>query len=242
MNFYLRAQLKELASRVIVENAVQLVNWGHSNNPTDSGSRRWYAGPRDFLVNLQTKNKVDLALQMQHQKASEYEVAMLNAKLMAAHEDLARSFFVWDENNLKIQFEHFVWLISSLCNWDIDSGMHCLQFNYQHSPFSPHIDGTGILQPKLMGGDGFGDQISVVNIKGGSWLFFAAQVPNTQPPKYVGFKARIPEGGLWAIEGNARYRAMHSVISYSDPGGVHSQFCHSCKITASLRNGYAKPL
>ena len=135
MNFYLRAQLKELASRAIVENAVQLVNWGHSNNPTDSGSRRWYAGPRDFLVNFQTKNKVDLALQMQHLKASEYEVAMMNAKLMAAHEDLARSFFVWDENNLKMQFEHFVCLISSMCNWDIGIGMHCLQFNYRYFLF-----------------------------------------------------------------------------------------------------------
>ena len=134
MIFYLWAQLKELANRAIVENAEQLVNWGHSNNPTDSGSRRWYAGPRDFLVNLQTKNKVDLALQ-KHQKASEYEVAMLNAKLMAAHEDLARSFFVWDENNLKMQFEHFVCLISSMCNWDIGIGIHCLQFNYQHSLF-----------------------------------------------------------------------------------------------------------
>ena len=66
------------------------------------------------------KNKVDLALQKQHKKASEYEVAMMNAKLMAAHEDLARSFFVWDENNLKMQFEHFVWLIFSIFNWDSD--------------------------------------------------------------------------------------------------------------------------
>ena len=131
---------------------------------------------------------------------------------------LGRSFFAWDDNTLKLQFEHFVWLISSLCNWDIDAGMHCLQFNYQHCPFAPHVDGTGILQPKLMGGDGFGDQIAVVNVRGDSWLFVASEVPNSFPTKYVGFKARIPEGGLWAIEGSTRYKAMHGVLSDSVPG------------------------
>ena len=129
------------------------------------------------------------------------------------HGDLGISFFAWDDNTLKLQFEHFVWLISSLCNWDIDAGMHCLQFNYQHCPFAPHVDGTGILQPKLMGGDGFGDQIAVVNVRGDSWLFVASEVPNSFPTKYVGFKARIPEGGLWAIEGSTRYKAMHGVLS-----------------------------
>ena len=93
-----------------------------------------------------------------------------------------------------------------------------------------------------MCGDGFGDQIAVVNVRGDSWLFVASEVPNSFPTKYVGFKARIPEGGLWAIEGSTRYKAMHGVLSDSVPGRVHNQSCHSCKITVSLQNRYANPM
>ena len=138
-NFYLCAQLKELGSRALVENNVLLANWGHSNNSADSGSRRWYAGRREFVQNLEAKNKVKLALTLQQQQASQYEVEVRNENLVIAHGDLGRSFFAWDDSTLKLQFEHFAWLISCLCNWDIDAGMHCLQFNYQHCPFAPML-------------------------------------------------------------------------------------------------------
>ena len=116
-----------------------------------------------------------LALTLQQQQASQYEVEVRNANLVVVHGDLGRSFFAWDDNTLKLQLEHFVWLIYSLRNWDIDAGMRC--------PFARHVDGTGILQPKLMGGDGFGDQFAVVNVRGDSWLFFASEVPNSFPTK-----------------------------------------------------------
>ena len=87
LNFYLCAQLKELGSRALVENNVLLANWGHSNNSADSGSHRWYAGRREFLQNLEAKNKVKLALTLQQQQASQCEVDVRNANLVVAHGD-----------------------------------------------------------------------------------------------------------------------------------------------------------
>ena len=92
----------------------------------------------------------------------------------------------------------------------------------------------------MLGGDGFGEQIAVLTLKGANELFLANEVPNTNPPRYVGIRICIGEGSLWAIEGIVHYKAMHGILSGHYSAGVHSPECHACKVTACLRNGYEK--
>ena len=118
---------------------------------------------------------------------------------MQAYDDLALSFLPWDtadENGkLKWEFSKFGWVIATSLNWKLEEHA-CLQFNFQHNNFPAHTDGCGLLQPRLLGGDGFGEQIAVLTLKGANELFLANEVPNTNPPRYVGIRICIGKGTL----------------------------------------------
>ena len=71
-------------------------------------------------------------------------------------------------------------MAGSLC-WKLDSRYVCFQFNFQHFFFPAHTDGCGFPQRKLLGGDGFGNQIAVLQLKGGdTWVNIVGEVPHTE--------------------------------------------------------------
>ena len=63
-----------------------------------------------------------------------------------------------------------------------------------------HTDGCGFLQPKLNGGEGFGEQIAVVQLRGTgeTWVYIVAPVPGTS--QFIGIKFLVRTGDVWSME------------------------------------------
>ena len=87
-----------------------------------------------------------------------------------------------------------------------------MQFNFQHYFYPPHTDGCGFLQPKLIGRDGFGNEIAILQPKGfDTRVYFVGQVPHSD--KYVGLNFKVKTGDVWSMTGIARYQHLHAVMS-----------------------------
>ena len=71
------------------------------------------------------------------------------------------------------------WVIMSSQNWPAGNNYFIWQFNFPYYLFPAHTDGCGFLKPKLTGGEGFGHNIAVVQLKGtgNTWVFVMAEVP-----------------------------------------------------------------
>ena len=140
-------------------------------------------------------------------------------------------------SDLKWDFKMFASFVAMALNWRLDNSFGCWQFNFQHYFFPAHTDGCGFLQPKLNGGEGFGEQIAVVQLRGTgeTWVYIVAPIP-TCTSQFIGIKFLVRTGDVWSMEDCARYQYMHA-LSAPFPVGVHKPTCLDCKVTATLRNG-----
>ena len=95
------------------------------------------------------------------------------------------------------------------------------------------------MKPKLNGGEGFGDHIAVVQLRGTgvTWVFVVVEILETH--KAFDIKFRVHTGVVLTMEGDARYKHMH-VVAAPFPAGVHWPDCLGCKVKATLRNGFGK--
>ena len=157
--------------------SVNLAQWG-DNTSAESNSRTFYSGPAYFVENM-LKEQTRQLLQTCAEDCSLDRNVML-AKLETAYEDLQASFVIWDAlehaNNTgekKWDFSLFAFFIAMALNWKLDTNFLCMQFNFQHYLFPAHTDGCGFLQPKLNGGEGFGNQIAVAQLRGTgeTWVY-----------------------------------------------------------------------
>ena len=115
-------------------------------------------------------------------------------------------------------------------NWKLDTNFLCMQFNFQHYLFPAHTDGCGFLQPKLNGGEGFGNQNAVAQLRetGETWVYIVAPVPGTE--ECIGIKFLVRTGDVWLMESDARYKYMHAV-SAPFPPGIHKSTCLDCNVS-----------
>ena len=215
--------------------------WGHSSAKGERESRRHYAIKPSHRSNFRNQQLASLSLTSRAVLDLEGALAECNR----AHDFLAsKSSDIPDDPSLyvKSKLRYFAEHLATVNGWDLNDKFYALQFNYQHSQFfAPHIDFPGQLKENLLGGDGFGEQICIAQVRGSeSWVFIASQVQGLIPPKYVGVKFPIRTGDAWSMCDKARYAAVHGVLS-DCPRNVHTPSCFQCKMTASLRNGYGDP-
>lgn len=80
---------------------------------------------------------------------------------------------LYSKSKLRYLAEH----IATAQGWELSDDCYALQFNYQHTTsFPPHIDSPGPLKDNLFGGDGFGDQIAILQLRGSeSWTCASVQ-------------------------------------------------------------------
>lgn len=210
-----------------------LHHWGHSTSPIDSQSKRCYSFP-DHCINS-----------MRKQQAKELEKMFLQqgcivddkaaSKLDAAFDFLSSKCIKFKKS---LDHEFLCFTIACALGWQVDDLVHALQFNFQHQTFPPHIDDSGFLQQELRGGDGFGKQIGIAQLRGKKAMFYVAGiVPEVFPAKILGVKFELRTGDIVGLEQSARSSCVHGVVSCL-PGGTHQETCRDCKMTATLRNGF----
>jgi hypothetical protein len=98
-------------------------------------------------------------------------------------------------------------------------------FNFQRNDFPAHNDGCGgLIQPNLLGGDGFGDQIAVLTLKRQNELFIANESPQHFPSPLCGTESTHCRRDIVGnrrgspIQGNAQ----HGILSHHYPPAVHN--------------------
>ena len=114
---------------------------------------------------------------------SQVHSASCTNELDIAFNDFSESFLDWgvfdSGNKQKFEFDKLAGWICKGLGWTMHDRFICMQFNFQHYYYPCHTDGCGFLKPKLMGGDGFGDQIAVLQLRGGETsVFIAGEAPN----------------------------------------------------------------
>ena len=76
-----------------------------------------------------------------------------------------------------------------------------------------------------MGGDGFGKQIGIAQLRGPKSMFFLAGiVPGQHPPKALGVKVQMGTGDIIGLDKLARLDCVHAVVAVV-PGGAHHNNC-----------------
>ena len=88
--------------------------------------------------------------------------------------DIPDDFSLYWKSKLRYFAEH----LAAVNGWEFKENFYALQFTYQHNQiFPPHVDFSGQLRGNLLGGDGFGEQISIVQLRGcESWVFIPSEV------------------------------------------------------------------
>ena len=133
---------------------------------------------------------------------------------------------------------HAAVALANALGWTLDSKGFCLQANYQHHVFPPHTDKRSRLLPGLKGGDGFGQQIGILQLRGeGSTVYIGFQDPVTYETS--GVKFTMHGGDACSLEGNVRNNCLRAIVTaVPQPLSEHSLSCSACKVTIVLRNGF----
>ena len=214
-------------------------NWGHSNVRSQMSSRRTYAMTPHMAARFRA-HQLQMLANMCGGIADECEELKLNK----AHDFLAsKTTLLQEHTNERMQCERYAHLMAEVTGQELSPEFYSLQFNNQHNFFPAHCDSCTLLKEDLMGGDGFGNSISVLQLRGvDSWLYIAGEIlgPESGAIRAIGVKAKIRTGDIWSIAGNARYSCVHGVVS-SYPIGTHKPNCTRCRMTVSLRNGFGNP-
>lgn len=211
---------------------LQAHNWGHDHSRSVGGfSKRFYLFPPGHAENLFELHKLAL-----HKKAflggciaREEEIT----ELKTAFADLNKCSGKVDE-----EYMHHAIALANALGWTLDSKGYCLQANYQHHVFPPHTDERTVLMPSLKGGDGFGQQIGILQLRGeGSTMYVGFQDPVTL--KASGVKFVMQSGDACSFEGNVRNNCVRAVVTaVPQPISEHTTSCTACNATIILRNGF----
>lgn len=216
--------------------------WGYAAHPKEAGSKRTYAMSQNSLANLR-ESHMQFMLEDLNFEASKLPDDQKTA-LEGAFKFLSTKLTEYGDNtwDMARDFERWAANIAEVFDIQLDPLFNCLQWNFQHNIFAPHVDDCRALQEGLVGGDGFGREIVVIHLFGpDSTFYIAGRIPGSFPEKYIGLQFSFNVGDGIMLSCNSRYNCVHGIVAAEYPSTKHNQNCTNCKTTLTLRNGIGQP-